>query len=161
VPAAARKLAALGVDAIVVSCCSDPGVREARDAVKVPVVGAGEAAALVSLMYQRPVGVLGLTQDAPLVVRRILGERLVASTAPEGVNKTVDLHQPGVLEACERAARLLLNQGASAICLAGTATIGLPGYLAERLDVPVVDPVVVAGGLALALAAQRRACSRR
>jgi Asp/Glu/hydantoin racemase len=114
-------------------------------------------------MYQRPVGVLGLTGYAPPAMQRILGNRLVAATAPEGGCTTLDLQLPGATAACERAARRLVGQGAGVICLActGTATIGLPGYLAERLDVPVVDPVIAAGGLALALAAQRRACSRR
>jgi len=163
VPDAARRLAVLGVDAIVVSCCADPGVREAGDAVTVPVVGAGEAAALVSLVYRCPVGVLGLTREAPPVMRRILGDRLVASIAPEGVTKTLDLQTPLAMDACERAARRLMGQGAGVICLActGTATIGLPRYLGERLNLPVVDPVIVAGGLVLALVGQHRsACGR-
>ncbi|OGS69942.1 MAG: hypothetical protein A2Y96_02390 [Firmicutes bacterium RBG_13_65_8] len=160
-PAAARQLAARGVDGIIVSCCSDPGVGEARDAVNVPLVGAGEAAALVSLVHRRPVGVLGLSGDAPSPMRRILGGMLVASAVPEGVSTTLDLHKPGARDACERAARQLVKQGAGVICLActGTATVGLPGYLAERLDVPVVDPVMAAGGLALTLVAQLKARS--
>ncbi|MDP2873305.1 MAG: aspartate/glutamate racemase family protein [Bacillota bacterium] len=156
-PDAARELAGRGVDAIVVSCCSDPGVREAAAAVDVPLVGAGEAAALVSLVYGGPVGVIGLTGQAPRTMCDVLGDRLVASIAPRGVRTTLDLLRPEAVSACEEAARWLLAQGAGVICLActGTATIGLPRRLTEVLGVPVVDPVLAAGGLALMMVAQR------
>lgn len=155
-PEAARDLAARGVDAIIVSCCSDPGVREAASAVAVPVVGAGNAAALASLAYGQPVGVLGLTGRAPRAVSEALGDRLAASAAPHGVQTTLDLLRPEAVAACEEAARMLLKQGAGVICLActGTATIGLPRRLAGALGVPVIDPVLAAGGLALMMLAQ-------
>ncbi len=162
-PAAARELAALGVDGIVVSCCSDPGVREAADAVDVPLVGAGEAAALVALAYRRPVGVLGLTDEAPAPMRAVLGDRLVAAVRPEGVRTTLDLQAPGAAGAAEEAARRLLKRGAGVICLActGTATVGLPRLLAGALGVPVVDPVLAAGGLIMTLVAQLKGRSGR
>lgn len=157
-PAAARELAGRGVDAVLVSCCSDPGVLEAALAVDVTVLGAGRAAALVSLAYGQPVGVIGLTAGAPLAMREVLGANLIASTAPRDVHTTLDLLRPEAVSACEEAARWLLDQGARVICLActGTATIGLPRQLASALGVPVVDPVLAAGGLALMLAAQRQ-----
>jgi len=157
-PAAARELASQGADAIVVNCCSDPGVADAASEVPIPVVGAGKAAALVSLAYGLPVGVISLTEEPPEVMRQLLGPSLVASTVPSQVRTTLDLLQPGAVSACVESARHLLGQGARVICLGctGTATIGLPHRLAADLQVPVVDPVLAAGGFALILAAQRR-----
>ena len=81
-----RALVAEGARALVVSCAADPGVSELREAVGVPVVGAGSAGAALALAAGRRVGVLGITPEVPKVVADLLGPALVADRGPEGLS---------------------------------------------------------------------------
>ncbi|MFB0545925.1 MAG: aspartate/glutamate racemase family protein, partial [Anaerolineae bacterium] len=67
-----------GVDALIVSCASDPGVKGLRAELGIPVLGAGSAAASAALAVGRPVGVLSITDTVPQPVEELLGERIVA-----------------------------------------------------------------------------------
>ncbi|RCV48013.1 aspartate/glutamate racemase family protein, partial [Marinitenerispora sediminis] len=132
-----------GVDALLVSCAADPGLAEARQRVRVPVVGAGSAAARRALELGRRVGVLDLTRRTPESVTSVLGEHRVAALVPEGVTRTHDLRGRAGVEASIRAADDLVAMGARTIMLActGMSTIGLAAELAGRVGVPVVDAV--------------------
>lgn len=139
------------VEAIIVSCAADPGVKEARKISKVPIVGAGSAVASLSLSYGNRVGVLNLTERTPEVIRGILGEGFVAEDHPLGVRNTLDLlTDHGKREAIE-AGRRLKERGAEVIALActGYSTIGIAPLLEENLGLPVMDPVVASGAVAL------------
>lgn len=145
-----------GVDAVIVSCAADPGVREARKELRIPVVGAGSALASLSLAYGDRVGVLNLTEDTPDVVRRILGPHLVAEEKPEGVKNTLDLMTGWGREAAEKALKNLLRHGVDVVALActGYSTIGFARVAREIAGIPVVDPVVAAGAVTLAILKQ-------
>ena len=71
-----------GFDAVIVDCTADPGVAEAREAVSIPVVGAGEA--LRSAMAAATQPVVELTgddlrgMDVPMLVASIRGAATVA-----------------------------------------------------------------------------------
>ncbi|NOZ29347.1 MAG: hydantoin racemase [Chloroflexi bacterium] len=137
-----------GADALFVSCAADPGVPELRQAVSVPVVGAGSAAAAMALSLGRPVGAISIVEGVLAPVAGVLGDRLVGWGVPDGVKTTLDLMSPEGKERAVVAARRLLDRGAGVILLActGFSTIGLAPYLQEQLGCPVIDPVV-AGGL--------------
>lgn len=144
VVALARELAAEGVDGIIVSCADDPGVAEARAVVRVPVVGAGESmATAAAARADGPVGVIGITPDAPPAFARILGERLLANRVPEGVRDTSDLLTAEGQAAALATARRLRDEGASVIALActGFSTVGLAPALEQAAGIPVLDPV--------------------
>ncbi|WP_080801878.1 aspartate/glutamate racemase family protein [Arabiibacter massiliensis] len=144
VVALARELEASGVDGIVVSCADDPGVAEARAVAGVPVVGAGESmAAAAAALADGPVGVIGITPDAPEAFARILGERLLANVVPEGVRDTRDLLGAAGQAAALDAARDLRDAGAAVIALActGFSTINLAPALQQAAGIPVLDPV--------------------
>ncbi len=140
-----------GVDAVIVSCAADPAVGEARREVRIPVVGAGSAAASLALAYGERIGVLNLTEDTPEVIRRILGPHLVAEAKPEGVRDTLDLMTDWGRAAAERALRSMLKHGIDVVVLActGYSTIGFAEVAEEIAEVPVVDPVVAAGAVTL------------
>jgi Asp/Glu/hydantoin racemase len=139
--ALARDLEAEGATALFISCASDPGLAEVRRAVRVPVVGAGAAAAAVALNLGERVGVLGIRDEAPRPVGRILGDHLMVTT-------TRHLMEPDGQERALAAARELVAAGADTIALActGLVTIGMAPILQRALGLPVVDPVL-AGGL--------------
>ena len=54
-----------GCQAIIISCAGDPGVPEARQAVPIPVIGAGSSTAALSLFFGSHPAVLGITEDVP------------------------------------------------------------------------------------------------
>lgn len=143
-----------GAEALFVSCAADPGVSELREAVAVPVVGAGSAAAALALAWGRPVGALSIVDRVLPPIARVLGDRLIDWTVPEGVRTTLDLMSAEGRERFVAAGRRLLDRGAEVVLLActGFATIGIAPYLQAQLQVPVIDPVV-AGGLAAYYAA--------
>ncbi|MEM0015126.1 MAG: aspartate/glutamate racemase family protein [Zestosphaera sp.] len=153
----AREFEGEGVNAVIVSCAADPAVREARKVLRIPVIGAGSAAASLALAYGDRVGVLNLTEDTPEVVRGVLGPHLVAEGRPEGVRNTLDLMTDWGKEAAGRALRDLLKHGVEVVVLActGYSTIGFARIAGEMAGVPVVDPVVAAGAATLNLLKQR------
>jgi len=116
-----------GYDAVVVSCMMDPGVKAAKEALDIPIVGPNEAAAAiasilgdkVARVYPRGLTVLELAEN------------------PEKTYKTL-------LENAKKA----LDEGAQVLILSCTGLTGM----AERLQKEVGVPVLEGEGLALALA---------
>jgi Asp/Glu/hydantoin racemase len=161
--AAAPKVARLagemvrdGAQAVLISCCADPGLDLCRMTVGVPVIGAGSAAAAIALASGEAVGVLGLTGDPPGPVSRVLGHALCRSAAPEGVRTTLDLLRPEAMNSCISAARELRAAGARVILAActGMSTAGITARLRRELPLPVIDPVLAAAGVAATMLAQ-------
>lgn len=116
-----------GYDAVVVSCMMDPGVKAAKEAVDIPVVGPREAATNTSLIlgdkhsfvYPRGLTVLELSEN------------------PEKTFKVL-------LENGKKA----LGDGAHVLILSCTGLTGMAKKLQDELGVPVLE----GEGLALAIA---------
>jgi allantoin racemase len=136
-----------GMKAIIVSCADDPGVKELREAVHIPVIGAGSSSACLALSFGSKVGVLGITESAPRVMKDILGDHLIAETRPEGVRTTLDLMTDKGRKNALKAVETLRSHGAEVIALActGYATIGIKEDLERAAGFPVVDAVEAAG----------------
>jgi allantoin racemase len=136
-----------GVAAILVSCVADPGVAELREVVRVPVIGAGSAAAAAALAMGRPVGALGITDQVLPPIARVVGERLVGWEVPRGVATTVDLMSDKGRHRFVEAGERLREQGAGVILLActGFSTIHVAPFLQEKLGMMVIDPVIASG----------------
>ncbi|WP_320778721.1 aspartate/glutamate racemase family protein [Streptomyces sp. CRN 30] len=145
--ALAAELAAEGVGSVIISCAADPAVEETRAALRVPVVGAGSAAAAVALGLGRRVGVLGIRDEAPPAVAALLGDRMAGAARPEGVHGTRDLRTAEGTEAAVAAAAGLVAGGADTLLLActGLTSIGIRPRLEADLGVPVVDAILAAG----------------
>lgn len=145
-----REMAQEGVDALIVSCADDPGVKELRDVLEIPVIGAGSAAAATALALGLPVGVLTISDFIPRPVEELLGERIVAFFRPEDVRTTLDLMTEESYRGFISAGEKLVNCGAKVVLLActGYSTAGATKVLRAELNVPVIDPVVSAGFIA-------------
>ena len=126
-----RAFAAEKVDAVYISCAGDPGVRLLQRELAVPVVGAGTAMAHVAGAYGVPVGVLGITDDVPEEIAKILGGRIVDSLRPPQIHTTLDLFRSEAMEEFAEAGRALKSKGAKLLLLActGLATIGAASEL--------------------------------
>lgn len=149
---AVRRLEVEGVRAVLISCAADPGLREARALARVPVVGAGSAAAAVALALGERVAVLNLTWGTPRAVREVLGARLAGEGAPAGVRDTTELLAPtGQAAAVSAARRVVQDSGADVLLLActGYSTVHMAQRLRGYLGVPVVDPVEAAAAMLL------------
>lgn len=146
-------------DAILISCAEDPGIEAVRAAMlDTPVVGGGEAACALAMRYGRRVGVLGITDTAPKAYARMLKENLVGNVRPNGVHSTLDLRTPQGRESCFAAAGELKRMGAQAIALGctGMASIGIAGEIERAAGIPVIDPVLAMGAVALFEMARRK-----
>jgi len=146
-----------GVQALIVSCAADPGVEPLRHQVSIPVIGAGSAGASVALALGSPVGILGITGEAPGAMAAVLGQNMAGVARPEKVKTTLDLQARGALEEVERAAHGLAARGVRSIALActGMTSCGAASYLAKRIPIPVVDPVLAAALAAYAAVVAR------
>jgi allantoin racemase len=135
------------VKAIIVSCADDPGVKELRKIVKIPIIGAGSSSACLALSFGGRIGTLGITEGTPRVMRDILGKHLVAETRPEGVKTTLDLMTDEGRKNALSAVQYLRETGAEVIALActGYATIGIAKDLEGAAGIPVIDAVEAAG----------------
>jgi len=135
------------VKAIIVSCADDPGVKELRKFMKIPVIGAGSSVAAVALSYSTKVGTLGITEQTPKIMQEILGKHLVAETKPEGIKTTLDLMTDKGRENAFKSVKYLKEKGAESIALVctGYSTIGIANELEKAIGIPVLDAVIAAG----------------
>ena len=135
------------VDAILISCTADPGLGQARRAVRVPVIGAGAAGGAAALAMGGTTGVLGVGGAIPEAVTDAIWPRPSVTAGPEDVDDPAGFHTPsGAFGAVAEAARLR-DAGADVILLGSTAlsSIGIAPHLRRTLGVPVIDPVLAAG----------------
>lgn len=142
-----------GFDAVVIHCCSDPGLAEARAQVRIPIVGPGEsmlqAAALVGQKIGMTVPSSESMEPHQEQVRRLgLESRMVGIepiNRPVGAYATQDPR--GMADAVVAAARRLVERGAVVICPSGLAFVPVrvsAREVAERVGVPVLDPALLA-----------------
>lgn len=143
----AKEFECLGVDGIVISCCGDPGIQELRKELDIPVVGAGESTALLSRRYGEKIFSLGITENVPENYKKILGEKFIDNSVPEGIKSTLDLQSDQGWKAICREAEKFRIKGADAIALActGMSTIGIAPKLEKITGIPVLDPVMCEG----------------
>jgi allantoin racemase len=154
-----RKMEQEGSSVLVISCAADPAIDELRKEVSIPVIGAGSAAALMALAIGEPVGVLGITDTPPQVIKNLLGNLFVGNMRPEGVTNTTELMTPTGRQKGLEAAKLLVDQGAKVILFActGFSTIGLADILRDELNVPIIDAVEAEGMFAATVFRQLKA----
>ncbi|MGG1673254.1 aspartate/glutamate racemase family protein [Paenibacillus sp. NRS-1783] len=147
---AAQQLVEQGCTSIGISCAADPALEETRQAVNVPVYGAGSCAAHLALTAASRIGVLTILEETPPLIRRILGESYIGTERPEGVRTTLDLNTPHGKEEAMAAALRLQEKGAEAIVLActGFVTMNFAPELERRLGIRAIDPIVALGAAA-------------
>lgn len=145
----ASRAEAAGASCVIISCATDPGVAEARAALHIPVIGAGSAAAGISLSIGARVGVLNLSGPTSPRIAALLGDHLVAEARPIGVSNTTDLLTRAGQNAAFSAA-FELEQRVDVIMFGctGYTTIELKKKLQNRIGVPIVDAVEAAGAVA-------------
>jgi allantoin racemase len=155
-----------GADAVVIAMSFDTGLWAAREMLDVPVVGMTEAACLMACTLAPRFGLVTLRARGTQPYREVvesygLGGRLAGlvelDAAPEDL-----LRDPAALDVAilEAVGRLVENDGAEAVVLAGAVMAGVPGRLAARAAVPLVDGIAAGVLMAETLARLGPAKSR-
>lgn len=152
-----------GVDAIIIDCMGDPGLKPARELVKVPVFGPCETSMHVAAMLGHRFSVVTVLES----VRPMLSNLAKIYGVSEKL-ASVEVVDIPVLELMERLAEVqqgladkalhaVRHDHADAIILGCTGFLGCADRISRHLldhgyDVPVIDPipttVMVAAGIA-------------
>ncbi|MCS7364111.1 MAG: aspartate/glutamate racemase family protein [archaeon GB-1867-035] len=142
----AKKMVKDDINALIISCAADPGLKELREKLNVPVIGAGSASAYLALTISSKIGVLTITDETPKVIREILKEKLIAEKSVENVKNTLDLMKKESIKHIYDAILELSNRGCKAIIL------GCTGFSTIRIvdrkitgSIILIDPVIACG----------------
>lgn len=151
-----------GADAVVIDCMGDPGLRPAREVVRIPVVGPAQAGMHIAAM-------LGHTFSVLTVLRRLRAQfentaALAGLTTKLASVRWVEIPVLELERDIQKTRSDLINQGQKAVeedgaealifgCtgLMGSAQAVREGLLARDIDVPVIDPIPTAVAMAAAL----------
>lgn len=153
---AACRAEAEGCDAIVIDCMLDPALEAAREAVTIPVVGAGEAGLKAASSFGRFSVVTVLQRQEPAFQRLARQYGLAANlVSVHGIGVSVlDLERDRgtSIEATIRAAKVARDMdGARAIVFGCTGMLGYAAPTADALNWAhkrVIDPLMNAIGVA-------------
>ena len=156
-----------GYDAVVIYCFSDPALAACRELLKIPVVGAGQAACLLTPIVGRQAGLL-LADEARVPEKLLFVEQCGLQPsrmkAVGGLQTFVDPWQQrerAIELLTEAGKRLLASNDGQVLILGCLSFLGLSKPLSERLGVPVIDPAIAAVSLAESLVRQGLRTSRR
>lgn len=141
-------------EAYVSACFSDPGIDLARAAQDKPVIGIQEAGILTALGRADRFGIIALAPGPMARHRRKIRtmgveSRFAGELALPGVSAAASGRDPAVYGLCIDLGRQLRDLGAGAVVL-GCAGMGpIRARLEQEIGVPVIDPVVAGGAMAL------------
>lgn len=165
---AAMKAEADGYDGMIVYCYDDPGVRAAKEAVRMPVVGLGEASAHIASLISHKFGIVtaGLPQKTAAVIwdnlRMIELDHKCVGVKPVGIPvlRLTEDHDEQERNLTEYAQELAAK-GAEVIVLGCGSMLGVADPVSKKLGIPIVIPARAALALVESLAAMGLAQSKR
>ncbi len=159
---------AAGVDAHVIACFGDPGLRAAREVASAPVIGIAEAAMQLACLVSASFSVVTTLARTVPTAQRLLDDygmrarcrrvRATGIAVLELEAQTTDLLRQKIANECRLA---LAEDGVGAIVLGCAGMADLCSELTQELGVPVIDGVTAAVKLAEALVALRIRTSKR
>lgn len=134
-----------GFDGIAMGCLFEPGVVAAKEAVGIPVVGAGEAALFVALLVGERIGIVSSSVPSAVSTMRMVrshgfADRVVAVLPIDSRPLDFAHRRPGVPEAMLAQAKRAIEQYGADVII-GYGGLNVIEYLRKELPVPVVSPV--------------------
>ena len=141
-----------GFDAVIIHCFIDPGLRAARERVRIPIIGPGDVTLIAGASLSRRIGMVtpsnetvdshwGQLKDLDVEKRFVGIEPIEDPLAPFQQQDT-----RAMTEALVTAGRKLISKGAELICPSGLAYIPIRVSAVEvsrRLGMPVMDPALL------------------
>ncbi len=139
-----------GADAVVIGAFGDPGLIAARELFEVPITAMAESAILTACMLGERFAILTFSrtlvawyEDA--VALSGLEARCAGIRVPDVSFQSVATVQHELEnELVALAERMVKEDGADVIILAGAPLTGLAGRVADRVSVPLIDPLAAA-----------------
>src|SRR5699024_1494551 len=124
--------------ALTISCAADPALQEVKQAVSIPVYGAGAVGANISKTLGDNVGVIGITEEAPPNILKVLGNHYEPT-----LRNTVSLFSDDAKNKLVMLMNRMKEEGADVILFActGFSTIHLKQFAKDRVTIPMVDLV--------------------
>jgi len=151
-----------GVDAVVIDCMGDPGLRAAREVVSIPVLGPLETGMHIACMLGHRFSVLSVVRRERALFENAAAVAGVATKLASV--RSIDVPVLELEENLDRTKAKLLQEGVHAVekdgaevlifgCtgLMGCAASLREGLLARGIDVPVIDPIPTVVSIAAAL----------
>ena len=151
-----------GAKAIVIDCMGDPGLHACREALSIPVLGAGQAALHLANMLGRRFAFITVLQRIRPMIERIVRDYGLAQNYASF--QAIDIpvlelaHDPDALHGAlsDKAKAAIERDGADLIVLGCTGFLGCAEAIRAALleagqDVPVIDPIPASVHLADAL----------
>lgn len=156
-----------GFDGVIVYCFDDPGVRGAKEAVRIPVVGIGEASAHVAAFIGHKFGIVtaGIPQKTCSVIwdnlRMYELDHKCVGVKPVGVpvlrlKEDIAEEERNLTELSSE----LIAKGAEVIVLGCGSMLGVADAVSKRLQVPIVVPARAALKVCEGLIAMRLSQSK-
>lgn len=160
-----------GFDAVVIDCALDPGLRQARGILDIPVTGAGESGLIIAQLLGRKFGIVSPSETSVAGLAENLhfldfGNRAISHKPVRhfeivfGLTDAFQGRPERLIEDFERVARELIQDGADVIvnaCGLSGPALSLNDYAkVPGADVPVVDATTAALKLAELLADLRK-----
>jgi len=148
------QVAAEGFDALIISGFGDPGLAALRRSVSLPVYGIAEAGIAEAAQGGRRYSIVTVTPDlhaSLLIAAKTHGQKGTLASirftqAPlDAVMSTPQALEAALFEACQDAMK---HDGAQAIVIGGGPLAKAARDIADRLHIPVIDPVSAAIRLA-------------
>ena len=147
-----------GCDAAIVAAFGDPGVFAAKEMMDIPVVGVSEAAFLCAWTQGKRYSIVCLTPRLRTwymecaaehgLNGRMASARALTRPVPDITRAKQDMADD-VAEQCRLAVE---EDGAEVVIVGGGPIAGLAPEIADRVPVPLIDPIACAVGLAETLA---------
>ena len=148
-----------GFDAAIIAAFGDPGLLGARELFALPVVGMAEAAMLTACMLGRKfaivtfAGALGPWYQECVDLHG-MGARCAGIRMLEGAFRSISNVQEEKSDLLVSLAHEAIERdGADVVILAGAPLAGLAAKVADRIPVPLVDPIQASVKMAEALVA--------
>lgn len=138
-----------GFDAVCIDTMSDSGVAALRSILSIPVIGPGRTAMLTALSLGNKFSIVTMWQKwrhlytktiSDLGIAHALASIRSIDVAPDN-QSLLSGKEEDIFPLLEEAARQAINEdGAEVIILGSTTMHQSHAYLAEKLDVPVINP---------------------
>lgn len=148
-----------GADAAIIAAFGDPGLLGARELFPLPIVGMAEAAMLTACMLGRRFSIVTFAQALEpwyeeCVAMHGLSGRCASIRALSGTFTSIaDVQQEKADLLVALACDAVAQDRADVVILSGAPLAGLAAKVADRVPVPLVDPIGAAVKLAEALVA--------
>lgn len=150
-----EKAAESGYDAVIINCFDDPGLRSAREAVKIPVIGPGRSSMYLACLLGDQFSILTvgkqkvITVPTPRIRKLGLSTRFASKITTDVKVREIHEDKEEVLEKLSTAGETAVNDHhADVLVLGCTLLWNIKNTLAQRLNVPVIFPGTVAAEMA-------------